>query len=348
MKNLCLVIPDGSSSLSSILISYEVFLKANEYFISIGEKPVFKIQLIGSSKESSAYFGRFMIKPDVLFTDEIHPDLIIIPSLAEPINRSLKVNSEHIKWVKCQYKLGAEVASLCTGAFLLAATGILSGKQCSTHWQAADAFSQMFPDLDLRTEKIITDEQGVYTTGGALSSMNLILYLVEKNYNRETAIYCAKVFEIDLERNSQSPFTIFNGQKKHPDNEIKKAQIYMENNFTEKINIENLAKMVAIERRTFDRRFKRATANSPIEYLQRIKIEAAKKSFETTRKNINEVMYEVGYSDPKTFRVVFKKITGLSPIEYRHKYNSEPPVLRKLKHNQKLMVHKDLLVSELA
>lgn len=327
MKNLCIVVPENNSNAGSIVLAYEVFTKANEYHITTGKHAVFNIQLVGCAEKTLLYNGRFTINPDVNLRNNPQADLVIIPTLDEHLAQTLHTSQVLIDWVTQQYKLGAEVASLCTGAFLLAATGILNGKQCSTHWAAAGAFRQMFPDLDLQPEKIITDEQGVYTTGGALSSMNLILYLVEKYYSRETAIFCAKLFEVDLGRNNQSPFTIFTGQKNHGDDEIKKAQDYMETNLREKINIENLASSLAIDRRNFDRRFKKATANTPAGYIQRIKIEAAKKSLETTRKNLNEVMFDVGYTDSRAFREVFKKITGLSPVEYRNKYNKDLAVV---------------------
>lgn len=320
MKNLSILIPENHSNLSSVILTFEVFTKANEYY---GGKPVFNIQLVSNSRKTVLHKGLFTINPDVLLSDKPRAHLILIPALDEHINKTLSHNNVLVEWVTEQYKLGAEVASLCTGAFLLAAAGILNGKQCSTHWQAADVFRQMFPDLNLKTEKIITDEQGVYTTGGALSSMNLILHLVEKYYDRQTAIFCAKFFEIDLDRNSQSPFTIFTGQKNHEDEEIKAVQTYMENNLSEKINMKDLAAEFSIDRRNFDRRFKKATMNTPAEYLQRIKIEAAKKSLETTRKNVNEVMYDIGYNDTKAFRLLFKKITGLSPLDYRNKYNKD-------------------------
>lgn len=318
MKDLAILIPENHSNLSSVILAYEVFTKANEYH---GE--VFKIKLVSNSRKTVLHKGLFTIHPDVLLTDKPKADLILIPALDEHVNKTLKHNNPLIEWVTSKYKQGAEVASLCTGAFLLAAAGILNGKQCSTHWQAADVFREMFPELELKTEKIITDEQGVYTTGGALSSMNLILYLVEKYYNRQTAIFCSKFFEIDLSRSSQSPFTIFTGQKNHEDEAIKAVQQYMENNLSEKISMKELAAAFNIDRRNFDRRFKKATMNTPAEYLQRIKIEAAKKSLETTRKNINEVMYDIGYNDVKAFRLLFKKITGLSPLDYRNRYNKD-------------------------
>jgi len=126
---------------------------------------------------------------------------------------------------------------------------------------------------------------------------------------------------IDIDRTSQSPFIIFQGQKEHEDEAVKKAQTFIENNFQEKITVDQLADILALSRHSLERRFKQATSNTIIEYIQRVKIEAAKKDFESSRKNINEVMYDVGYTDTKGFRTVFKKVTGLSPAKYRSKYN---------------------------
>jgi len=239
------------------------------------------------------------------------------------MKKSLELNRDFIPWLIKHYKSGAEIASLCVGSFLLAATGLLKGRKCSTHWVAANDFRKMFPDVNLVTEKIITDENGLYSSGGAYSGVNLIVYLVEKYAGREAAVYCSKVFEIDIERGTQSPFIIFKGQKEHEDEPIKKAQEYIEKNFSNKMSVEALAAMMFLSRRNFERRFKKATSNTVVEYMQRVKIEAAKMSLESSRENVNEVMYKVGYMDPKAFRIVFKRITGLSPVQYRNKYNRE-------------------------
>ena len=135
------------------------------------------------------------------------------------------------------------------------------------------------------------------------------------------AILCSKVFAIEIERYSQSPFSIFQGQKEHGDEPIKNAQKYIENNFREKITVDRLATMTILGRRSFERRFKKATNDTVTKYIQRVKIEAAKMSLESTKENVNEVMYNSGYTDPKAFRSTFKRITGLSPVQYRNKYN---------------------------
>jgi transcriptional regulator GlxA family with amidase domain len=256
-----------------------------------------------------------------LLKDIEQTDLILIPAMHGDLNNALKLNAEFIPWIVEQHNRGAEVASLCVGAFLLASTGLLKGKQCSTHWRAADEFKNNFPDVNLVVDKIITDETGIYSSGGALSSANLVLYLIEKYAGREVALNCSKMFQVDINRKSQSPFIIFKRQKEHEDKSIIKAQEYIENNFQNKITVDQLASMLALSRRNLERRFKKATSNTVIEYIQRVKIEAAKMSFESSTENINEVMYKTGYSDPKAFRTIFKKLTGLSPIQYRNKYN---------------------------
>jgi transcriptional regulator GlxA family with amidase domain len=179
----------------------------------------------------------------------------------------------------------------------------------------------MFPDVDLVSDKIITDENGVYSSGGAYSFLNLILYLIEKHAGREMAIFCSKVFEIDIDRGSQSPFIMFTGQKEHEDEAIIQAQQFIESNFQEKITVDQLAGKLALGRRNLERRFKKATSNTVVEYIQRVKIEAAKMKLESSRLNVNEVMYDVGYTDNKAFRITFKKITGLSPVQYKNRYN---------------------------
>ena len=238
------------------------------------------------------------------------------------MSEGISANRPFIPWIIEQYAGGAEVAGLCVGTFILASTGLLNGKKCSTHWVAADEFRIMFPDIELMPEKIITDESGLYSSGGAYSHLNLILYLIEKYAGRQMAVLCSKLYEIDIDRKSQSPFIMFRSLKDHTDEPIKNAQVFIENNFQDRITVDQLASMFALGRRNLERRFKKATANSVVEYIQRVKIEAAKLSLESSRENVNEVMYNVGYSDPKAFRVTFKKFTGLSPVQYRNKYNS--------------------------
>lgn len=322
MKHITILATPGNN-LGSIDNPRRGFLFVNDFYKERGEKPLFNIQIAGYEKEVTMQNGLFTIHADIAIRNLKKTDLVIIPAFEGDINAGLAQSEALIPWIIKQYKNGAEVASLCVGAFLLAATGLINGKSCSTHWRAANDFKKMFPEVQLVTDKVITDENGIYTSGGSFSSANLILYLIEKYAGREAAIQCAKTFQVDMDRQTQSPFIIFQGQKDHGDEPVKQAQEFIEKNYQEKISVEHLTSMLALSRRNLERRFKKATANTVIEYIQRVKIEAAKKYFESSRKNINEVMYDVGYSDTKSFRTVFRKITGLSPLEYRNKYNKE-------------------------
>lgn len=324
MKHLTIIVPNGEgNNLSSIVGAYKIFSRANEHWKSRHQKQLFNIQLAGVSKKVSFSEGLFTVKPHTNISTISKTHLIIVPSLNHNFQKSVKSNKVISDWIAHQYKLGAEVASICTGAFMLASTGLLDGKSCSTHWSAADHFRKMFPKVVLQPDRLITDENGIYTNGGAFSFLNLMIYLVEKYFDRQTAIFCSKVFQIEMDRKSQSEFTIFTGQKMHGDEMVVKAQAHLEKNIGKQISMEELSAKLSVGRRTFDRRFIKATGNTPVEYAQRVKVESAKKAFESTRKTISEVMHEVGYSDTKAFREVFRKITGLSPLEYRAKYNKD-------------------------
>lgn len=320
MKQVTILVPKGNINLSSITGSYQILTRANEYWQRTGNRPMMEIRIAGFVTELKLDGGLFSIYP-ISIDDIKNTDLLIIPSVSYDYENIIKDNQQLIGWIREQYKNGAEIASICTGTFLLAATGLLDGKTCSTHWNAANDFKRMFPNIDLQADKLITAEPGIYTNGGAYSFLNLILFLVEKYFDRETAVLCSKIFQIEIDRTSQSPFEIFRTQKTHGDALICKAQIYIEENLSGKISFEQLAAQLATSRRNFDRRFSKATGNTPVEYLQRVKMEAAKNSLEKGGKSIFEVMSEVGYADDKAFREVFKKITGLSPLDYRAKFS---------------------------
>jgi len=327
MKHVSILIPQGHTSLVNIEGTHQILSEVNNLRLGMGKAPLFDIQLVGLSKETTQRDGLFTIKPDCLLHEVGKTDLIIIPAIHGQFPKIVEANRVFIPWIVEQFNNGAEVASLCIGSFFLAATGLLAGKQCATHWRFANEFRALYPDVLLADDKIITDDEGIYTSGGAYSYLNLLVYMIDKFAGREVAILIAKAFSIDFDRIVQSPFIIFQGQKAHEDETIKKAQEYIEKNFEEKITIDHLADTFAVGRRSLERRFKKATCNTVTEYIQRVKIEAAKKDLESGRKNVLEVMYDVGYSDVKAFRSIFKKITGLSPIEYRNKYNKELVVL---------------------
>ncbi|KYP13923.1 helix-turn-helix domain-containing protein [Flavihumibacter sp. CACIAM 22H1] len=322
MKSISILVPEGAV-MEAVADPRYLFTTANQFLEAAGHTPLFNVQLVGLKKQTSLLGGVYSIQADALIGEVEKTDLIIIPAISSPLAPSIAANQAYFPWLVEQFGKGAEIASLCLGAFILAETGLLDGKKCSTHWAFYQEFRERYPAITIMDGHIITEELGIYSSGGANSYWNLLLYLLEKYTNREIAILASKYFAIDIDRNSQSVFAIFNGQKDHTDEEVKKVQAHIEKMYTEKLSVDELAELVAISRRSLERRFRNATNNTVAEYIQRVKVEAAKRSFEATRKNINEVMYDVGYTDTKAFRSLFKKITGLNPVAYRNKYNKQ-------------------------
>ena len=299
---------------------FRTFNTANEFLIAFGKKPVFEVEYVGLHEYVPANNGEYTIKTDRLLKDVTETDLLIIPPTFGDTTKGVQANIEAIPYFKKLHANGSSIASLCIGAFLLAETGLLNGKKCSTHWAYINEFRERYPDVEVEDGAIITEHDNIYSSGGASSLWNLLLYLVEKFTDRETAIMISKYFALDIGRENQSQFAIFRGQRNHVDTGIQEVQNFIEKNYFDRMTIDSLASLINTGRRTFERRFKEATNNTPIAYIQRVRIEAAKKFFEASRKNVSEIMFDVGYTDTKAFREIFKKITGLTPIEYRNKF----------------------------
>lgn len=307
-------------TIEGITPAFRTFQTANEFLTAFGKNPIFEVEYIGLNEYIPANNGEYTIKTNRLLRNVSQTDLLVIPPIFGNIEAGIEANAEAISYFKKLHQKGASLASLCVGAFLLAETGLLEGKKCSTHWAHIEEFKERYPQIEVEDGAVITEHDNIYSSGGASSLWNLILYLVEKFSDRDIAVMIAKYFALDMGRDSQSQFAIFRGQRNHGDLDIQKAQDYIESNYDDRIAVNDLANFVNIGRRTFERRFKDATNNTPIEYIQRVRIEAAKKFFEASRKNVSEVMFDVGYNDTKAFRDVFRKITGITPIEYRNKF----------------------------
>lgn len=327
MKHVSILVPAGDVVVGSIEGPHKVLSQVNGLLVSQGQPPAFQLELVGLTRDRTFNGGLFTLHAARTIAEDFHTDLVLIPAPNGDLAEAEALNQAFLPWIVRQHAQGAEVASLCLSAFLLAATGLLDGRQCATHWLGAPQFAALYPAVRLVAEPVITDEQGLYSSGGAYSYLNLVLYLVEKYVSREMAVCCAKVFQVDIGRRSQSPFIIFQGQKDHADEPIKKTQEYTERHFAARLAVEDLAARSCLSRRSFERRFKKATSNTVAEYVQRVRIEAAKLSLESSPDNVSEVMYAVGYADAKAFRTLFKRLTGLSPLAYRDKYRRRVPAL---------------------
>lgn len=323
MIHVSILIPRGQISVVNVAGTHQIFNQVNSFLNEWGKSTLFDLHLVGL-KETMAEKARFFMASPTTSIDKVSKtDLIIVPAVHENFDENLKKNAGFLPWICSQYHKGSEVASFCIAAFFLAETGLLDGKKCSTHWVHATEFRNKYPKINLVDDRIMTAENRIYTSGGAYSYLNLLLYLIEKHAGREMAILISKVFMIDIDKESQSPFIIFQGQKEHADEPVIKVQNFIEKNYENKITVDELAEIFALSRRSLERRFKKATQNTVVEYIQRVKMEAAKKSLENSKKNVGEVMFDVGYSDDKAFRNTFKKVTGISPSQYRNRYNRQ-------------------------
>lgn len=297
--------------------------ETNAYLQSRGLPPAFDIELVGLTQTVRLNGGMYAVRSDRQLAEVEKTDVIILPPVQGDIGQSIAKNHGFREWINAQYSRGAEVMSLCLGAFILGHTGLLNGRDCVTHWRAGEAFRKLYPEVRLTTDKILTDRDRIYTGGGAFSSVNLILYFIEKSVGREAAVYCSKIFQVDLGRHSQSPFIIFQGQKDHGDALVEQLQEHIEENYDKALSVAETAFEHGVSRRTLERRFKKATGNSFVEYTQRVRMEACKRRLEHGTENISEVQYGVGYTDAGAFRTVFKKHVGMTPREYRSRFSRE-------------------------
>jgi transcriptional regulator GlxA family with amidase domain len=297
MKHVSLLIPRGIPSVVNIAGAYQILNEVNGFMAAKGKGPSFDVQLVGLDRVARQDRGTFVVNPDILIDEIESTDLIVIPAVHDDPRKVLENNRDLLPWIVERHRRGADVASFCVGAFLLAGTGLLRGKQCTTHWNEARAFRMMYPDVNLVDEKILTEDDGIFTSGGAYSWLNLLVYLIEKYAGREIAILAAKSFMIDIDRCSQNPFLIFQGQRDHGDQAVRLVQDEIETHIGERLAVYKLADRVAVGRRSLERRFLKATGNTIAVYIHRAKIEAAKKHLETGRESILDVMYGVGFVD---------------------------------------------------
>lgn len=316
------ILPLYDATLTSIDSSHQLFSRVNDFMKHQRKPPYYNVEVVGLAKSTKLSNGLYTINTDKTISQIERTDVIVLPLLCGDFKKAIQENKKYTNWLTAQYHKGAEIVCLCVGSFYLASTGLLDNRKCAVHWAAKNEFTEMFPNVKVIDDNIITDEKGIYTCGGGYSYLNLLLYIFEKHLDRGISILASKMFEIDIERKSQNPYMIFIGQKKHCDELVLKAQEFIESNPTENYSIDKISENLNIGRRTFERRFKKCTGNSILEYIQRVKVEFAKKHLEAGRKTVNEIIYETGYNDIDAFRKVFKKFTDLSPVDYRKKYSN--------------------------
>ena len=320
MKHVSIVIPKGQYSIVNIAGAFQILNWASDVYTQQTRQPLFQVEFVGHQKPAQDVQGFYTVTPPKTLDEIDRTDLIILPAVHGDLKEGIDKNRAIIDWVSRHYNRGSEIAAFCIGAFLLAETGILDGKTCSTHWGHAQDLQDMFPKVKVEAENIVSISDRIYTSGGAYAFTNLVIYLIERYGGRELALMTAKAFMIDVDKNNQSLYMIFNGQKNHGDEMVLKVQGIIEEQFKNAVSVSKLADDLATNRRTLERRFKAATGNSVIQYLQRVRVERAKKVLEQSTKSVSDAMWESGYTDAKSFREVFRKYVGITPLEYKRKF----------------------------
>lgn len=312
--------------LSSAAAPLDIFTRTNEMLRASGNAPAFNVALV-SPQASEVHLNnpvQFLCQSTV---GEVPPKsdghnqrLILIPAFENDWETVLGKNAALLDWLRQHYRAGTELASLCKGSYFLAEAGLLDGQPCTSHWAFMEDMRRRYPGIQLKSDAVVTDHNGIYTGGGAFSSLNLVLYLVEKFCGHGIGVQVSKNFSIHRDHISQAHFSVFRGLNQHNDEAILKAQSFIEKRYAEDISVEQVADHANMSKRNLVRRFKQATHYTPLEYIQRVRTEVAKKALENGAQNIQTLMYEVGYNDNKTFRNVFRRLTGVTPLEYRNKY----------------------------
>jgi transcriptional regulator GlxA family with amidase domain len=319
VKKIALVLP-YDYKLFSVAAILDVFETVNSIYAKNRKELPFAITIIQTPGQIIQNGRTFHGYPVRSLRSKQQADIILLPAFTTAnIYKTLDRNQSFIPWLQKHFAQGAEIASLCTGAYLFAASGLLNGKLATTHADACPDLIVDYPSVFVKPGRTITVDGRCYTSGGSTSCFHLLVFLIQKYCGNDLAVRISKIFAIDLNRSQQSYFSTFRPDYSHSDEMVKKIQHAIETNYLTITTIEEVTKKLPASRRNIVRRFKLVTGVPPIEYLQHIRIEKAKKRLEQTNLNISEIINETGYTDPKSFRKVFVKLVGMTPMEYRNK-----------------------------
>lgn len=315
------------SSSSSITTTLEMFDSANamDWFNQRRNKQsqstqLFQIETASLDGQSVPCTGGVSLTPMKALDDIKTTDLIIVPGFMFNILPVLHTLQPISAWLQKKAGQGAQVASICTGAFVVAEAGLLDGRQATTHWMFLRQFQRRYPQVIIKDDYTVTDDQGFYCSGGASSAIDLLIYLIRCFGSPELASECSRKLLVDTSRRTQTPYVQYNFKRNHEDQDILQVQEWLEHNYHQDIVFDDVAALFNFGVRNFIRRFKNATGDTPNQYLQNLRIEQAKHLLETTKTNFEQITYQIGYEDSNSFRRLFKSRVGVGPTDYRRKF----------------------------
>ncbi|QJB55580.1 GlxA family transcriptional regulator [Pseudodesulfovibrio sp. zrk46] len=305
--------------LTGVIGPLEIFAIANS--MATDGTPVFDpMDIIGLKKGDTINFSGIPIPVQSTLEDAI-PDIVILPPIFAELDKALD-NRRLIDWLKARHEAGAIIATSCAGSFLLAETGLLDNRTATTHWKLVPLFRERYPEVDLQPRMMLIDGGSYVCAGGAMAWQDLALHLVARFISPEVASTTAKLLVMDGTRHVQTPYFMFEQQEQdHSDASVHAVQKWLQAHYHEPLTIDEMAEIAELGTRTFLRRFKRATGQTPLSYLQQLRIESARHLLEVSTKNIEEITGLTGYADSSSFRRLFKEKTGLTPKEYRSRFH---------------------------
>jgi len=322
MINVTVLFLDETFS-STAIGPMEVFRHAGSLWNSLtgGQpSPHFRVTTASADGRAVRCDGPIYIQPDTSIHSIRKTDVIFVPTTGPSIEDVVERNAPLVPWLRRWQKRGVAIASVCSGVGLVAETGMLDGRRATTHWGLAERFRDKYPRVKWMPELMVTEDRGFYCGGGVHAALDLSLYLVEKFCGHEVAIQTAKALLIEMPRAWQAGFAIVSLKTQHSDDTISRAQEWLHQNFHRDFPLDALARRVGMSVRNFVRRFKQATGDSPLIYLQKLRIAAAKRLLESDHRNVQEIGNAVGYQDVAFFRELFERHAGVAPSAYRERF----------------------------
>jgi len=251
-------------------------------------------------------------------------DIVIVPSvLLRPQGWQKGRYPRLVDWLHLMYDRGAVLCSACSGIFLLAETGLFDGKDATVHFSYARAFAATYPAIPIHPERVLVISglrEELVSSGASTTWHDMVLYLIARYAGSTVAQEVARLFALQWHQDGLTPYIIFEGKTDHGDGEIQSAQQWLSDHFSVANPVREMIKRSKLAERTFKRRFANATGLTPVAYVQRLRIEDAKRRLERTEASVDEISWRVGYEDAAFFRRLFKRTTGLAPGAYRKRF----------------------------
>jgi len=287
-------------------------------------EPPFVVDIVGERAAPMQLASGIPLPVQRPVSDVRHTDIIIVPSLLVPGGKWQRGRyGALVDWVTDMHRQGAKLCSACSGIFLLAETGLFDGRDATIHWMYAGGFRRVYPNVRVRPEKVLVTAgpRGELISCGASTSWHdLVLYLIAMQAGAATAQTVTKFFALQSHQDGLAPYVVFDAPRDHGDAVVADAQDWLRTHFSVASPIEEMVRRSGLPERTFKRRFTHATGHSPIAYVQRVRVEDAKRRLERTQAPVDEISWQVGYEDPAFFRRLFQRITQLSPGAYRRRF----------------------------